>query len=137
MNRRRIALSITAAAGALASLPVLAATSLWWDTNYLFRFNVDVQTGANAPDKGYNGYTARVAAVSSVATRAVRVVSCWLVLGGSYSFQTAKEKLESSGVTSLTRVMKTLRSPPVSVVFTATAAMLATTVTTVANELFV
>ena len=40
-----------------AGSAVFAATILWWDTNYLSRFNVDVATGANAPDKGYNGYT--------------------------------------------------------------------------------
>ncbi len=37
-----------------------AATLLWWDTNYLYRFNIDVTTGANSPDKGYQDYTARI-----------------------------------------------------------------------------
>jgi len=43
-----------------ASNTAIAATPLWWDTNYLLRFNVNVTTGANLPDKGYNGYTARI-----------------------------------------------------------------------------
>ena len=48
-----------------AAGPLLAATSLWWDTNYLLRFNVDVGTGANAPDRGYDGYTVRIAALDT------------------------------------------------------------------------
>lgn len=36
------------------------ATPLWWDTGYSNRFNVAVTTGANAPDRGYAGYTARI-----------------------------------------------------------------------------
>ena len=51
----------------LASAPVLAATSLWWDTNYQLRFNVDVSVGAAAPDKGFNGYTARILALDTQA----------------------------------------------------------------------
>ena len=42
-----------------------AATNLWWDTAYERRFNVRVSTGANVPDKGYAGYTARVAALDT------------------------------------------------------------------------
>lgn len=38
-----------------------AATTNWWDTSYDYRQNIAVATGPNAPDKGYNGYTARVA----------------------------------------------------------------------------
>ena len=67
MTRSGFALSITVLAGLLASLPAVAATSLWWDTNYDFRFNVNVQTGANLPDKGYVGYTARVASLDTAA----------------------------------------------------------------------
>lgn len=37
-----------------------AATTLWWDSGYLRRFEVDVTAGANLPDKGYVGYTARI-----------------------------------------------------------------------------
>ena len=44
----------------LAGGSALAATNLWWDTSYLLRFNIDVSTGANSPDKGYSGYTARI-----------------------------------------------------------------------------
>lgn len=42
-----------------------SSTTLWWDTAYLQRFEVDVTTGANAPDKGYNGYTARIGALDT------------------------------------------------------------------------
>lgn len=48
------------AAACLASGTALAATPLWWDVAYERRFNVDVATGANVPDRGYIGYTARV-----------------------------------------------------------------------------
>ena len=41
------------------------ATSLWWDTNYQFRINVAVATGANSPDKGYSGYTVRIPALDT------------------------------------------------------------------------
>ncbi len=50
--------------GLLAALPAgsvaVAATNLWWDNNYLLRFEVAVATGINTPDKGYSGYTARI-----------------------------------------------------------------------------
>lgn len=52
-------------AASLAGYPAVAATSLWWDVSYLLRFNVDVSTGANSPDKGYNAYTARIAALDT------------------------------------------------------------------------
>jgi uncharacterized repeat protein (TIGR01451 family) len=56
-------------ASLLASLlvggPALAATSVWWDTSYLLRFNIDVTTGANSPDKGYSGYTSRIASLDT------------------------------------------------------------------------
>lgn len=42
-----------------------AATTLWWDANYLQRYKVDVGTGANVPDKGYVGYTGRIAALDT------------------------------------------------------------------------
>jgi len=41
--------------------PAAAATSLWWDTAWDGRYNVDVATGPVSPDKGYAGYTARIA----------------------------------------------------------------------------
>ncbi len=50
-----------------ASNFVSAATTLWWDTAYADRFEIDVTTGANVPDKGYAGYTARVATLDTQA----------------------------------------------------------------------
>lgn len=47
-------------AGLVAAQLAIAATTLWWDTAYLDRFNVAVTSGANVPDKGYVGYTSRV-----------------------------------------------------------------------------
>ena len=44
-----------------------AATSLWWDTSYPRRFRVDVTTGAVSPDRGYDGYTARIPALDTAA----------------------------------------------------------------------
>jgi len=44
-----------------------AATTLWWDTDYADRFEVDVTTGANVPDKGYVGYTARIVTLDTQA----------------------------------------------------------------------
>jgi hypothetical protein len=41
------------------------ATTLWWDTDYADRFEIDVTTGANVPDKGYVGYTARIATLDT------------------------------------------------------------------------
>ena len=67
MNRSKLALSITAATGLLAGFPVFAATTLWWDTSYDFRLNIDVQTGASVPDRGYNGYTVRVVNLDTAA----------------------------------------------------------------------
>ncbi len=55
------------AAGLFASGQLFAATNLWWDSNYLQRFNIDVGTGANVPDKGYIGYTIRIAALDTQA----------------------------------------------------------------------
>lgn len=49
---------------AISSLS-FSSTTLWWDTGYLQRFEVDVTTGASAPDKGYNGYTARIPALDT------------------------------------------------------------------------
>ena len=42
-----------------------AATLVWWDANYLYRYNIDVVTGANTPDKGYVDYTVRIAALDT------------------------------------------------------------------------
>jgi len=53
------------AAGLFLSGLSFAATSLWWDSSYLQRFNIDVGTGANTPDKGYVGYTNRVAVLDT------------------------------------------------------------------------
>jgi uncharacterized repeat protein (TIGR01451 family) len=64
-HKRLFALTLLAAI--FAGVPVFAATTLWWDTAYLFRYNVDVQTGANLPDKGYNGYTSRIATLDTQA----------------------------------------------------------------------
>jgi hypothetical protein len=47
--------------------PAVAATSLWWDTAYGRRFNIDVTVGANSPDKGYAGYTARIVTIDNQA----------------------------------------------------------------------
>ena len=57
----------TLACAALAAAPANAATSLWWDTGYPQRFNVAVNTGAVAPDRGYDGYTARIPALDTAA----------------------------------------------------------------------
>ncbi|MDX1516121.1 MAG: hypothetical protein R3288_04740 [Woeseiaceae bacterium] len=65
VNRHAVAMLVSLALTA-AVPPAIAATSLWWDTNYEFRINVDVRTGANVPDKGYNGYTARIAALDTL-----------------------------------------------------------------------
>ncbi|MEE4161725.1 MAG: hypothetical protein V2I25_04395, partial [Woeseiaceae bacterium] len=54
-----LALGVPAAAG--------AATNLWWDTAYPNRFEVAVETGAVSPDKGYDGYTARIPALDTAA----------------------------------------------------------------------
>jgi len=54
-----LALGVPAAAG--------AATNLWWDTAYPNRFEVAVETGATSPDKGYDGYTARIPALDTAA----------------------------------------------------------------------
>lgn len=54
------------AAGATVT-PLQAATPLWWDTNYGLRFNVDVTIGANVPDKGFVGYTARIPVLDTAA----------------------------------------------------------------------
>ena len=43
----------------------MAATTLWWDASYAQRFNIDISTGTNIPDKGYAGYTARIAALDT------------------------------------------------------------------------
>ena len=40
---------------------------MWWDTAYADRIEIDVTTGANVPDKGYVGYTARVAVLDTQA----------------------------------------------------------------------
>ena len=52
-------------AGLSFSLHAQASTPLWWDTAYLQRYEIDVTTGANSPDKGYNGYTARIATLDT------------------------------------------------------------------------
>lgn len=49
----------------LLPLPSFSATTLWWDTAYQQRFEIDVTTGTNAPDKGFNGYTARIATLNT------------------------------------------------------------------------
>ena len=51
----------------VVSSTAFAATSLWWDTNYALRFNIDVAVGANTPDKGYAGYTARIISLDTQA----------------------------------------------------------------------
>jgi len=55
------------AAGLAVSAQSLGATNLWWDSGYLQRFRIDVVTGANVPDKGYNGYTTRIASLDTQA----------------------------------------------------------------------
>lgn len=67
MNRR-LALTIPPLLAALtAADPAVAATTLWWDTGYLLRFEIDVAAGPNAPDRGYNGYTARIPSLDTAA----------------------------------------------------------------------
>ncbi len=51
----------------LGAAPADAATNLWWDTAYQNRFNVAITTGAIAPEKGYDGYTARIAVLDTAA----------------------------------------------------------------------
>ncbi|MEL6368650.1 MAG: hypothetical protein AAFR91_02865 [Pseudomonadota bacterium] len=51
---------------ALAS-NAFAVTGEWWDTDYLYRQNVAVTTGATQPDRGYSGYTLRIAALNTQA----------------------------------------------------------------------
>lgn len=60
MTIRRTGFAFLLLAAIAAGRTATAATPLWWDTNYLLRFNVNVTTGANLPDNGYNGYTARI-----------------------------------------------------------------------------
>ena len=48
-----------------AAPPAHAATSLWWDASYPQRFNIAVTTGALSPDRGYDGYTARIPALDT------------------------------------------------------------------------
>lgn len=40
---------------------------MWWDTGYSGRYNVAVNVGTVAPDKGYLGYTARIVALDTQA----------------------------------------------------------------------
>ena len=64
---RLVTLACLVFAGALASRAAVAATDLWWDANYRYRFNVNVTVGPNSPDKGYDGYTARVVTLDTQA----------------------------------------------------------------------
>jgi len=57
----------TAVAGLFATDFAFAATTLWWDTAYADRFEIDITTGANVPDKGFVGYTARIATLDTQA----------------------------------------------------------------------
>lgn len=56
-----------AVAGLTAANSAIAATTIWWDTAYADRFEIDVTTGTNVPDKGYIGYTARIATLDTQA----------------------------------------------------------------------
>ncbi|MFK8054193.1 MAG: hypothetical protein AB8F65_14590 [Woeseiaceae bacterium] len=47
--------------------PVGAITTSWWDTDYLYRQNIAVTTGANTPDRGYDGYTLRTVGLNTQA----------------------------------------------------------------------
>ncbi len=69
LNIWRIAsvLAVMTVAGLTVVDSAFAATTLWWDTNYADRFEIDVTTGANVPDKGYVGYTARIATLDTQA----------------------------------------------------------------------
>jgi hypothetical protein len=62
INRRAATtyLGIVIFVGLSAANSASAATPLWWDTNYADRFEINVTTGANVPDKGYVAYTARI-----------------------------------------------------------------------------
>ena len=60
MNRRRKLVLLASLIVSATTIPSFAATNLWWDTDYADRFEIDVATGANVPDKGYAAYTARV-----------------------------------------------------------------------------
>jgi hypothetical protein len=69
LNMRRIETLLAAmtVAALFVTNPAPAATTLWWDTAYADRIEIDVTTGANVPDKGYVGYTARVAVLDTQA----------------------------------------------------------------------
>lgn len=54
-------------AGMTLSAHSTAATTLWWDSAYQQRFEIDVGTGANVPDRGYIAYTARIATLNTAA----------------------------------------------------------------------
>ena len=56
---------LTASLLAGLAMPALAATNLWWDPAYGARFNIEVATGTNVPDKGYVGYTVRIGALDT------------------------------------------------------------------------
>ena len=64
---RQLVLLLAAFTVAASVNPASAATTLWWNTDYADRFEIDVTTGANVPDKGYVGYTARVATLDTQA----------------------------------------------------------------------
>jgi uncharacterized repeat protein (TIGR01451 family) len=65
-SRALKAIGVTGLVTGLAlSPPSFSATTLWWDTAYQQRYEIDVTTGANAPDKGYDGYTARIAVLDT------------------------------------------------------------------------
>jgi uncharacterized repeat protein (TIGR01451 family) len=59
--------TILLTAGLSVSSQSFGATSLWWDSNYLRRYNIDVGTGSNTPDKGYVGYTTRISFIDTQA----------------------------------------------------------------------
>ncbi len=61
----RLATIVLLVAGAVSSAE--AATTLWWDTAYRDRFNIAVNTGPVSPDRGYDGYTARIPALDTAA----------------------------------------------------------------------
>ena len=67
MNARRTLSLLASLIAVAATDPSFAATTLWWDTAYADRIEIDVTTGANVPDKGYVGYTARVAVLDTQA----------------------------------------------------------------------
>ena len=57
--------TLCAIACALASAQAAADSEGWWDPAWAYRAEITVTTGAVDPDKGYDGYTARLATLDT------------------------------------------------------------------------